>query len=133
MNQLAFNPTIPTTHPMVSFCFFFDVINDLDTASSTRTSKKRDHVQALHTLMHDYFDENSTYTDQDFRDRYRLPKSLFLNIVDAIQTRFEWFQEGFDGMMKPSFTPIQKCISAMSQLATGSPSDRFDSYLNMAA
>ena len=31
-----------------------------------------------------------------------------------------------------SFTALQKCTSAIRQLATGEPPDRFDDYLNMA-
>ena len=34
--------------------------------------------------------------------------------------------------MKKSFTAIQKCSSAIKQLATGAPPDEFDEYLEMA-
>lgn len=61
-----------------------------------------------------------------------MPKSLFLKITHAIEARFEYFQEGYDARAHKSFTAIQKCSSAIKQLATGNPPDEFDEYLEMA-
>jgi hypothetical protein len=59
-------------------------------------------------------------------------KSLFLRVVADVEANFEWFQEGLDARGEKNFTTLQKCTSAIRQLATGEPPDRFDDYLNMA-
>ncbi|KAJ0435669.1 putative harbinger transposase-derived protein [Helianthus annuus] len=82
--------------------------------------------------MKDYFVENPVYNAETFRDRFRLPKDLFSNIVGDIETREEWFHKDYDGRGKRSFTPIQKCTSTIHQLATGNPPDQFDEYLAMS-
>ncbi|KAF5776565.1 hypothetical protein HanXRQr2_Chr12g0525661 [Helianthus annuus] len=82
--------------------------------------------------MADYFDENPKFSEDTFRHRFRMSKSLFLKIVSDVQAYDEWFQEGLDGRMKKSFTPLQKVTSAIKQLATGNPPDEGDEYLNMS-
>ena len=106
--------------------FFANVIDadeEEDTAGSSRTSVKRDRISAAQTLHRDYFCEEPRYNDQTFEDRYRMPKSLFLKITHDIESRFEYFQEGYDARARKSFTAIQKCSSAIKQLATGNPPD----------
>ncbi|MFS8013957.1 putative harbinger transposase-derived protein [Helianthus anomalus] len=114
--------------------FFVSVYNELD-AESSRPKKKmvdRDRIRANEVLMNDYFVENPLYNSETFRDRFRLPKELFLKIVGDIEASEGWFQEGYDARGKPSFTPIQKCTSAIRQLATGNPPDQYDEYLAMS-
>ncbi|KAJ0429180.1 putative harbinger transposase-derived protein [Helianthus annuus] len=82
--------------------------------------------------MADYFDENPKFSEDTFRHRFRMSKSLFLKIVSDVEAYDEWFQEGLDGRMKKSFTPLQKVTSAIKQLATGNPPDEGDEYLNMS-
>ena len=103
-----------------------------DTAGSSRKSVKRNRVDAAERLYRDYFCENPKFDGRFFEDRYRMPKSLFLKITQTIEARFEYFQEGVDARNKKSFTAIQKCLSAIKQLATGAPPDEFDEYLEMA-
>jgi hypothetical protein len=93
----------------------------------------RDRIHANEVLMKDYFVENPVYNAETFRNRFRLPKDLFLKIVADVEASEEWYQEGYDGRGKRSFTPIQKCTSAIRQLATGNPPDQFDEYLAMSA
>uniref|UniRef100_A0A251S9Z1 Putative harbinger transposase-derived protein n=1 Tax=Helianthus annuus TaxID=4232 RepID=A0A251S9Z1_HELAN len=113
--------------------YFVSVYNELD-AESSRPKKKMvdcDRIRANEVLMNDYFVENLLYNAETFRDRFRLPKELFLKIVGDIEASEEWFQEGYDASGKPSFTPIQKCTSAIRQLATGNAPDQYDEYLAM--
>ncbi|KAJ0897423.1 hypothetical protein HanRHA438_Chr08g0345581 [Helianthus annuus] len=114
--------------------YFVSVYDELD-AESSRPKKKmvdRDRIRANEVLMNDYFLENPLYNAETFRDRFRLPKELFLKIVGDIEASEEWFQERYDARGKPSFTPIQKCTSAIRQLATGNPPDQYDEYLAMS-
>ncbi|MFS7995571.1 putative harbinger transposase-derived protein [Helianthus anomalus] len=115
--------------------YFVSVYNELDTSSS-RPKKKmvdRDRIRANEVLMNDYFVENPLYNAETFRDRFRLPKQLFLKIVGDIETSKEWFPERYNARGKPSFTPIQKCTSAIRQLATCNPPDQYDEYPTMAS
>ena len=114
------------------FANAIDADEEEDTARSTRTSVKRDRMNAAKRLHRDYFCEEPRNNDQVFEDRYRMPKHLFLKITHAIESRFEYFQEGYDARAKKSFTAIQKCSSAIKQLATSNPPDEFDEYLEMA-
>ncbi|KAJ0471220.1 hypothetical protein HanIR_Chr14g0727321 [Helianthus annuus] len=82
--------------------------------------------------MNDYFVENPKFNANIFRQRFCMSKSLFLKIVSDVEANNEWFQEGLDGRMKKSFTPLQKVTSAIKQLAAGNPPDENDEYLNMA-
>ncbi|XP_022007526.1 uncharacterized protein LOC110906742 [Helianthus annuus] len=52
--------------------------------------------------------------------------------MSDVQANNSWFQEGVDGRMKKSFTPMQKVTSAITQLATGNLPNENDEYLNMA-
>ncbi|KAJ0732908.1 putative harbinger transposase-derived protein [Helianthus annuus] len=113
---------------------FESVYNELE-ASSSRPKKKmvdRLRIHANEVLMNDYFVENPIYNAETFRDRFRLPKDLFLKIVGDIEATEEWFQECYNGRGKRSFTHIQKCTSVIRQLATGNPPDQFDEYLAMS-
>ncbi|XP_076957036.1 uncharacterized protein LOC143632387 [Bidens hawaiensis] len=101
----------------------------------SRPKKKvveRDRIHAYDVLMNDYFVEEPKYNDETFRELFRLPKSLFLKIVANVEENEEWFQESYDARGKRSFTPLQKCTSAIPQLATGNPPDQFDEYLQMS-
>ncbi|KAJ0503606.1 putative harbinger transposase-derived protein [Helianthus annuus] len=82
--------------------------------------------------MADYFVENPKFNADIFRQRFRMSKSLFLKIVSDVEANNEWFQEGLDGRMNKSFTPLQKVTSAIKQLATGNPPAESDEYLSMA-
>ncbi|KAJ0450583.1 hypothetical protein HanRHA438_Chr15g0696801 [Helianthus annuus] len=115
--------------------YFVSVYNELDAESSRPKKKMVDHdrIRANEVLMNDYFVKNPLYNAETFRDRIRLPKELFLKIVGDIEASEEWFQERYDARGKPSFTPIQKCTSAIRQLATGNPPDQYDEYLAMSA
>ncbi|MFS7993834.1 hypothetical protein Hanom_Chr12g01098751 [Helianthus anomalus] len=67
----------------------------------------RDRIRANEELMNDYFVENPLYNAETFRDRFCLPKELFLKIVGDIEASEEWFQERYDARGKPSFMPIK--------------------------
>ncbi|EFP86021.1 uncharacterized protein PGTG_11977 [Puccinia graminis f. sp. tritici CRL 75-36-700-3] len=50
-----------------------------------RPNKERSHMQGHKKLMEDYFNENSTYDDQDFERRFRLRRELFLKIASDVE------------------------------------------------
>ena len=58
-------------------------------------------------------------------------KHLFLRIVDALSSRFEYFQLRYDGIGRRGLSPLTKCTAAMRMLAYGVSADCVDEYLNI--
>ena len=123
---------VPSGSTLETLLAAYDSIDDTASSTETREYVTRFREEALRTLMNDYFVERPKFNDERFRERFRMNKSLFLRVVADVEANFEWFQEGLDARGKKSFTALQKCTSAIRQLATGEPPDRFDDYLNMA-
>ena len=44
----------------------------------------RNHAEAYQRLWKDYFDENPTYNDKQFRRRFKMRKNIFFKILDGI-------------------------------------------------
>nr|GFA78374.1 hypothetical protein [Tanacetum cinerariifolium] len=57
---------------------------------------------------------------------------LFLRIVNDIESRSKYFQQTQDARGKLGFLALQKCTSAIRQLALGSIPDSQDEYLQMS-
>nr|XP_043639857.1 uncharacterized protein LOC122610970 [Erigeron canadensis] len=113
---------------------FVDTIEDDGESSTARSRRKvvnRNRWEAGERLFRDYFSDEPKFS-HEFFEEYRMPKGLFLKIVHDLESRYKYFQKGYDGRMKKSFTMIQKCTSAIRQLATGNPPDEYDKYLEMA-
>nr|XP_043616106.1 uncharacterized protein LOC122588024 [Erigeron canadensis] len=116
---------------------FANAIESEEAESSTARSRAKRKVvnrncwTASERLHRDYFCEEPKYDDDFFEDRYRMPKRLFLKIVHDLESRYAYFQDSHDARLAKSFTPIQKCTSAIRQLATGNPPDEYDEYLEM--
>jgi len=104
------------------------------TASSSSTRRAnipRDRVEANKRLMRDYFGENPTYGLDAFRRRFRMSRELFERIVQHLVENFRYFTQRYESRSKQGFTPIQKCTSAVRQLAYGLATDGLDDYLRM--
>ncbi|XP_048596266.1 uncharacterized protein LOC111208974 [Brassica napus] len=83
-------------------------------------------------LWNDYFSETPTYNPELFRRRFRMNKSLFLRIVQRLETNIPYFQQGTDCTGRSSLTPLQKCTAAIRQLAYGGAADSLDEYVRLA-
>ncbi|XP_057800132.1 uncharacterized protein LOC131015729 [Salvia miltiorrhiza] len=56
-----------------------------------------------------------------------------MSAVDELELRSDpYFQQRPDALGRPSFTPLQKCIVAIRQLANGGATDQYDEYLRIA-
>ncbi|XP_019182762.1 PREDICTED: uncharacterized protein LOC109177765 isoform X1 [Ipomoea nil] len=91
----------------------------------------RDHDAGHTRLVNDYFSDDPIYPEDMFRRRFRMRKQLVLRIVDALQSRSDYFQQKANASNKKGLSPLQKCTSAIYQLAYGSPADPMDEYLCM--
>ncbi|KZV29730.1 hypothetical protein F511_05824 [Dorcoceras hygrometricum] len=58
-------------------------------------------------------------------------RDLFLRIVNALQNHSLYFQQRDDASRRKGLSPLQKCTTAIRQLAYGVPTDNLDEYLRM--
>ncbi|KAL3645413.1 hypothetical protein CASFOL_010593 [Castilleja foliolosa] len=91
----------------------------------------RDHQAAHERLMSDYFDESCTYTDAQFRRRYRMNRPLFLRIVESMSNFDVYFTQRRNSAGKLGLSPIQKCTVALRMLAYGVAADVCDEYVKI--
>ena len=61
-----------------------------------------------------------------------MPKELFLRIVGDLEMNYSYFQTSYDARGRQSFTSLQRCTSAIRQLAYGDVPDSLDEYLQMS-
>ncbi|XP_042024088.1 uncharacterized protein LOC121771368 [Salvia splendens] len=94
---------------------------------------ERQHEIGVERLINDYFGPNPTYGPEVFRRRFRMHKSVFLRIVEAVTANDEYFQERRDAAGRQSLSSLQKCTGAMRVLAYGTSSDVVDEYLRMSS
>ncbi|KAI9263939.1 hypothetical protein EDC94DRAFT_76390 [Helicostylum pulchrum] len=66
----------------------------------------RDRISAQNTLYNNYFSDTTVYTDDMFRRRFRMRRSLFLKIVEKIRQHDAFFVQKRDVAMKLGFSAI---------------------------
>ncbi|XP_022040744.1 uncharacterized protein LOC110943302 [Helianthus annuus] len=99
----------------------------------TRRAKlNRDKEAAHDKLVADYFADEPVYTDEMFRHRFRMSRRLFLRIADDMAQSNPFFTLRNDARGQRGFTTLQKCTSAIRQLAYGYAPDALDKYLRMS-
>ncbi|GJX59434.1 integrase, catalytic region, zinc finger, CCHC-type containing protein [Tanacetum coccineum] len=121
-----------------------ELVMQLKQGESSRRSRKainRDRDVAEARLLADYFGPSPKYPDYYFRRRYRMNRSLFLEIVQGIEkyiethyplpAHFDFFVVRPDATGLMGFSVIMKCTSAIRQLAYGTSPDALDEYLQM--
>uniref|UniRef100_A0A0D3D2J6 DDE Tnp4 domain-containing protein n=1 Tax=Brassica oleracea var. oleracea TaxID=109376 RepID=A0A0D3D2J6_BRAOL len=89
--------------------------------------RKGGHIQ----LWNDYFSEDSTFSSELFRRRFRMNKGLFLRIVHRLSECLPFFQQRRDATGRLGLTPLQKCTAAIRLLAYGSAAETVDEYLRL--
>ncbi|KAJ9548900.1 hypothetical protein OSB04_021443 [Centaurea solstitialis] len=110
------------------------VVGDEATSSrqTRRTPKSRNRIVAHEKLVNDYFSDNPVYDDNDFERRFHMKRRLFLKIVADLEREYEFFRWTHDARGVKGFSPLQKCTSAIRQLAYGTAADATDEYLQMS-
>ncbi|KAJ9552384.1 hypothetical protein OSB04_016429 [Centaurea solstitialis] len=94
-------------------------------------NKDRRREEGHDKLVADYFFDNPMYNDEDFKRRFRISRRLFVRIVSDLEREFEYFKQQWDARGVKGFSPLQKCTSAIRQLAYETASDSMDEYLRM--
>ncbi|KAI7942660.1 hypothetical protein MJO28_012687 [Puccinia striiformis f. sp. tritici] len=83
-------------------------------------------------LYKDYFSESPVYTDYLFQRRFRMHRSLFLQIVHDVESHDRYFVCKQDALGNYGLRPIQKICSALRMLAYGGAADANDEYFRLA-
>jgi hypothetical protein len=91
----------------------------------------RGREEGNHRLYNDYFSDNPTYGANLFRRRFRMQRSLFLRIVDAVQEHDNYFVQKMDGIGKLGLSTLQKVVAAFRMLAYGTSADSTDEYVRI--
>ncbi|XP_020263037.1 putative nuclease HARBI1 [Asparagus officinalis] len=91
----------------------------------------RDRENAHQNLVIDYFADNPRFGEDMFRRRYRMSRSLFLRIVDAVKDHDYYFQQRSDGLGRMGLSPLQKVTAVFRMLAYGLPADATDEYVKI--
>jgi hypothetical protein len=74
-------------------------------------------------LISDYFSDNPAYPDYYFRRRFRMRRSLFRCIVNALGEWSPFFTQRIDAPGRSSLSPLQKFTAAIRMFAYGVPAD----------
>ncbi|KAJ9552394.1 hypothetical protein OSB04_016439 [Centaurea solstitialis] len=95
-------------------------------------TKDRGREEGDDKLVADYFSDNPMYDDGNFSRRFRMSHRLFLRIVADLERELDYFKQQWDARGVKGFSLLQKCVSAIRQLAYGSAADASDEYLRMS-
>jgi hypothetical protein len=102
-------------------------------SSFGKSSNRERDFEAAHQQIHDdYFKEDSLYTDEQFRRRYRMPRDLFLKIMSDLENHDPFFKRKADATGRMGASSLQKCTAAMRQLAYGISADATDEYCKIS-
>lgn len=95
-----------------------------DPRRGPRQSINRPREEAMSRLLADYFVENPVYTAREFRRRFRMPKELFLSVVERVERSDDYFKQKRDAVGRIGFSALHKCTAAMRLLAYGGAADQ---------
>jgi hypothetical protein len=94
-------------------------------------NKDRDFAAAYAKLVKDYFSgPQSTYSEADFKRRFRMPRSLFNKIHDRLMGQ-DPFVQYRDALGKLGIHALVKLVGCLWYLAYGDSFDREDENLQM--
>ncbi|XP_071704775.1 uncharacterized protein [Rutidosis leptorrhynchoides] len=122
--------------------YTLNVLEDLSAKEEVNSRRfiRRNHYEAHDRLMGDYFNEGCKYPDENFKQRFRMRRRIFLRIMNDILSYstnplphyFRWFHLRQDTRGKWSISPHLKMTAALRQLAYGYTPDALNEYLQMS-
>ncbi|XP_062195309.1 uncharacterized protein LOC133898645 [Phragmites australis] len=83
-------------------------------------------------LYEDYFSDAPTYSPTFFRRRFRMSRSLFLRILQAIEQHDDYFVQKRDRIRRLGLSPLHKITAAFRMLTYGVAADATDDYIRIA-
>ncbi|XP_020262708.1 uncharacterized protein LOC109838698 [Asparagus officinalis] len=96
-----------------------------------RTVLHRYRLEGHNRLFQDYFADTPTYPLHYFRRRFRMSRSLFLRIHDAVVEHDKYFVQKRNGAGQLGLSSLQKITAAMRMLAYGASADAVDDYVRI--
>ncbi|CAH9093024.1 unnamed protein product, partial [Cuscuta epithymum] len=104
----------------------------LEGLPSGRCYIRRDREKRHDQIVNDYFKgENSKYTPQLFRRRFRMNIELFTQILQDVENYDSYFRQKIDAVGNIGLSPLQKMVAAIRMLAYGCPADLLDEYIQI--
>ena len=105
-------------------------------SSSRRPGKEKKIIgrcreEAHKSLQKDNFAEDFIYNKTYFRCRFRMRQHLFLHIVDALESHFEYFELRHDTLGRRGLSSLTKHTATMWMLAYGILVDYVAQYLKI--
>ena len=97
-----------------------------------RSYKPRNKEMAHETLMNNYLNPNSVYTEEDFRCCFRMRRHVFDRLLHDVQHVNPYFRQKLDKAGLPGFSPHRKVTIALWMLAYVSPADAMDDTYGMS-
>jgi len=100
-----------------------------------RPNKRRNFRSGLRAILRDYFGLNGKphfYNECDFERRFRVPRSVFLRIYNAVKDR-HFFVQRINATGRLQAHPSQKVVAAFRVIANGEAPDRTDEYVRLSA
>ncbi|CAH9068919.1 unnamed protein product [Cuscuta epithymum] len=93
---------------------------------------RRDRKKRHDIIFSDYFKgEQSKYTPDTFRRRFRMDINLFKRILQAVEGYGNYFTQKVDAAGNMGLSPLQKVVAAVRMLAYGCSADSLDEYLQI--
>ena len=90
---------------------------------------RRNHLAGHERLFLDYFAPTPIYPPALFRKRFRMKRSLFLNIQSKIEAHDSYFVQKRNSANKLGLSSLQKIIVALRMLVYGVSGDLMDEYV----
>jgi len=94
-------------------------------------NKLRNFRSGLRAILRDYFGLNGeppVYNKGDFQRRFRVPRSVFLHVYNAVKDR-PFFAQRINATRRLQAHPLQKVVAAFRVNAYGEAPDRTDEYV----
>ena len=97
-----------------------------------RPNIDRNIAQGACQIFQDYFAENPTYTERQFRRRFRMSSRLCKKIISDIKVKDPSFLQLCNAAGKKGASEYQKVTAALRVLGYGTSPDALDEYLRMS-
>ncbi|XP_074355919.1 uncharacterized protein LOC141695581 [Apium graveolens] len=92
----------------------------------------RNRASGHQRIYRDYFADNPTYPDYIFRRRFRMRRSLFSRIQEAVESHDLYFVQRYNVAEVPGLSSLQKITAALRIIAYGVSADAVDDYIRIS-
>ena len=100
-----------------------------------RPNKRLNFRSGLRAILRDYFGLNGeppVDDEGDFERRFRVPRSMFLRVYNAV-IDLSFFSQRINATERLQAHPLQKLVAAFRVIAYGEAPDRTDEYVRLSA